>query len=152
MKPGSECTFKNLHGFLFVSILLLSACTRTPDEQRIRETIAQMQTAIAEGAPRDFMAHISDDFIGDRGTVDRNGLANLLRIEALRNEKEKVLLGPIDVTLQGERATATLTATFAGGSSGSVMPERASIYSITSSWRKEGSNWRCYNAQWEQKL
>ena len=96
--------------FLLAATLLV-ACSRTPDEQHIRETIAQMQEAVEQGAPRDFMAYVSADFIGNQGEVDRNGLANVLRVEVLRNERQTVLLGPIDVTLQGDRATAHVTAT-----------------------------------------
>jgi hypothetical protein len=137
---------------LFGLILLAAGCTRTPDEQRIRETITQMQRAVEEGAPRDFMAHVSTDFTGNQGTVDHDGLGNLLRIEVLRNEHQSVLLGPIDIELQGDRATAKVTATLTGRNTGSVVPERASIFAITSSWRKDGSSWHCYNAVWEQKL
>jgi hypothetical protein len=135
-----------------VAALLAAACTRTPDEQRIRETIAQMQKAVEDGAPRDFMRHVSTDFTGNQGTVDHAGLANVLRVEVLRSADQDVLLGPIEVELQGDRATANVTATLAGRGTGSVVPERASVFSIKSSWRKEGADWRCYNAVWEQKL
>ena len=129
----------------------LAACVRTPDEQKIRQTIATMQQAVEAGAPRDFIAHVSADFSGDRGSVDREGLHNLLRVQVLRNEHVNVLLGPIEVELQGERATAKLTATLTGRGA-STLPERLTVLSITSSWRRAGSAWECYNAQWEQKL
>lgn len=137
---------------LVMGLTLFAACARTPDEQRIRDTIAQMQNAVEEGAPRGFMAHVSTDFTGNDGTVDHDGLANALRIEVLRNERQSVLLGPIDLELHGDRATANMTATLSGRSTSSVMPERESIFSITSSWRREGSEWRCYDANWERKL
>lgn len=130
---------------------LLAACARTPDEQKIRQTIATMQQAIEAGAPRAFIDHVSTDFTGDRGSVDREGLHNLLRVQVLRNEHVNVLLGPIEIELQGERATAKLTATLTGRGA-TAIPERVSVFSITSSWRRAGSTWECYNAQWEQKL
>lgn len=130
---------------------LLAACHRTPDEQRIRESIAAMQKAIEGGQPREFMSYIARDFTGNDGTVDRDGLANILRVEVLRNEKAGVTLGPIDVELQGDRAIVHVTATLTG-SSGGLLPERGSIYAITSGWRKEAAEWRCYNASWQQKL
>jgi len=132
-------------------LLLLPGCARKPDEQRIREAIAAMQTAMEQGQPRDFMAHIAQDFVGNDGSVDREGLHNILRGVALQNQKLGVTLGPIGVEVSGDRATADLTATFTG-SSGGAIPERAAIYSIHSAWRKEGSDWRCYNGKWEQKL
>jgi ketosteroid isomerase-like protein len=132
-------------------LALLAACHRTPDEQRIRESIHAMQKAIEAGKPRDFMSYIAKDFTGNDGTVDRDGLANILRVEVLRNEKAGATLGPIDVDLQGDRAIVHVTATLTGGSGG-LLPEHGSIYAITSGWRREGSEWRCYNATWEQKL
>jgi hypothetical protein len=135
-----------------VAVLLASACARTPDDKRIRETIAQMQNAVEAGAPRDFMQSVSTDFTGNEGSVDHDGLANLVRIQALRSAHQGVLLGPIEVRLNGDRATADFTATLTGRSDGAIVPERASIFSITSSWRKQGADWRCYNAKWEQKL
>lgn len=136
---------------LLVLVSTLSVCARTPDEQKIRQTIAAMKQAMEDGAPRAFIDHVSTDFSGDRGSVDRNDLANILRVQVLRNERVNVLLGPIDVETQGDRATAKLTATLAGRGAG-AMPERVSVFSITSSWKRAGSGWECYNAQWEQKL
>ena len=132
-------------------LALLAACHRTPDEQRIRMSIEAMQQAIEAGQPRDFMSHVAKDFTGNEGTVDRDALMNILRVEVLRNQKAGVTLGPIDVDLQDDRATVHVTATLTGGSGG-LLPERGSIYAITSGWRREGSDWRCYNASWEQKL
>ena len=48
-------------------------------------------------------------------------------------------------------ATVHVTATLTGGSGG-LLPERGSIHSITSGWKREGSEWKCFNAKWEQKL
>ena len=133
------------------TLLALAACHRTPDEQRIREAITAMQHAAEANQPRDFMAYVTSDFTGNDGTVDRDGLLNILRVEVLRNDKASVALGQIDVDLQGDRATVHVTATLTGGSGG-LLPEHASVYAIISGWRREGREWRCYNAQWEQTL
>jgi len=132
-------------------LALVAACHRTPDEQRVRESIAAMQKAIEAGQPRDFMSYIAKDFTGNEGMVDRDGLANILRVEVLRNENAGVTLGPIDIDLQGDRAIVHVTATLTGGSGG-LLPARGSIYAITSGWRREGNDWKCYNASWQQKL
>lgn len=132
-------------------LALLVACHRTPDEQRIRESIAVMQRSVEAGQPHDFMSYVTKDFTGNAGALDRDGLMNILRVEVLRNEKAGVALGPIDVDLQGDRATVHVTATLTGGAGG-LLPDRASVYAITSGWRREGSDWRCYNAAWEQRL
>jgi len=136
---------------VFAAVLTLAGCARKPDEQRLRETIAAMQSAVEQSKPRDFIARVATDFTGNEGSVDRDGLGNILRVAALRNEKIGVTIGPIAVQLQGERATADLTATLTGGSGG-LLPERGAIYAIHSAWKKDGAEWRLYNATWEQKL
>lgn len=134
-----------------IALLALVGCHSTPDEQRIREAITTMQQAAEARNPRAFMAYVAEDFTGEDGQLDRNGLHNLLRAQVLRNDNIGVTLGPIDVELQGARATVHVSATLTGGSGG-LLPQRGSIYAITSGWRKEGGEWRCYNAAWEQKL
>ena len=136
---------------LLAFVALAGACARKPEEQRIREAVAAMQAAMEKANPRDFMVHVTPDFTGNEGSVDHDGLHNLLRAVVLRNEKIGVTLGPLDVELQGTRASVRVTATLTGGSGG-LLPERGAIYAIRSAWRKEGSDWRCYSAAWEQKL
>jgi hypothetical protein len=132
-------------------LTLIAACSRKPEEQRLRETIRAMQTALESGNPREFMTNVSPDFAGQDGSVDHDGLHNILRAEVLRNDKIGVTLGPIDVDIQGDRATTHVIATLTGGP-GSLLPERGAIYTITSGWKLQGGNWRCNNAQWVQQL
>jgi ketosteroid isomerase-like protein len=140
-----------LIALVLLLVCLLGACSRTPDEQRIRNAIAAMQQAVKAHQPRDFMTYVSADFAGEDGSVDREGLANILRVQVLRNDEVGVILGPVDIQMQGSRATVHVTATLTGGSGG-LLPEHGAIYTITSGWKKDGADWRCYNASWEQKL
>lgn len=110
-----------------------------------------MQHALESHDLHGFTAYVSSDFTGNEGTVDRDGLTNLLRLEVLRNDSIGVTLGPIDVELQGDRAVVNVTATLTGGP-GSLIPEHAAVYAIRSGWKRDGSDWRCFNATWEQKL
>lgn len=134
-----------------VFVLIFTACSHTPDEQRIRMDIDTMRQAIEERRPRDFMEFVAADFTGNDGTVDREGLHNILRGLALRNDAIGIVLSDITVQLQGTRATVKLVATFTG-SAGGPIPDHAAIYTITSGWKKQGSDWRCNNATWEQQL
>ena len=133
------------------ALLALAACSRTPDDQRIRDHIQAMQQAAVARNPRQFIEHVASDFSGNQGSVDRDGLHNLLRAIVLRNEKVGVTLGPIDVDVQGNRATASLLATLTGGQGG-LLPEHGAIYSIKSGWRRDGKDWICFAATWEEKL
>jgi len=136
---------------LIALILLLAGCSRTSDEQRIREAMAAMQQAMEARDPRAFMSRITEDFVGNEGEFDRNALGNLLRIEVLRDDRIGVTLGPIEIDMQGDRAKARVLATLTGGGGG-LLPEHGSVYTITSSWKRQGSEWRCYNATWKQDL
>lgn len=105
-----------------------------------------------EGRPRGFIDRIADDFTGEDGTLDRTSLHNLLRTQALANTHIGISLTSVDIELLGdERATVRTTVTLTGGN-GRWLPERGSIYRITSGWRKEGGDWHCINAQWERAL
>lgn len=135
-----------------LTLLALAGCRRTPDETLIMQEAAAMQAALQARQPRDFMEHVSADFIGNQGTVDREALHNLLRAQVLRNDKIGVLLGPTEVEVKGDRGTLKVTATFTGGSAGGLVPDQGSVYRIESSWKREGKNWRVYNATWKQTL
>jgi len=133
-----------------VLALFLAACSRTPDETRIREAIAAMETAVESRNPRDFMSHVAEDFAGQEAGFDRPALHNLLRAQFLRNEAIGVLIGPIEVAVQAPRATATMTVTLTGGAGG-LIPERGAIYEVETGWKQSGGEWVCISANWHQR-
>jgi hypothetical protein len=45
---------------------------------------------------------------------------------------------------------ATFTVTLSSG--GRLLPDRLGVYQVTSGWRKEGGDWRCYTASWERSI
>ena len=136
---------------VLLALSLLAGCARAPDEQRIREAIAAMQTAVAERAPQAFLRHVGVDFTGNQGDLDRDGIANLLRLQMLRHASINALIGPIDIAVSGDRATADFPLTLAGGS-GSLLPDSAGQYRLRTGWRRDGAAWRCYHARWERVL
>ncbi len=142
----------------FVRLLLfacclsvLAACARTPDEERIRAAMDAMQEALENGRPGDFMEHVAEDFTGAEGRADRESLHNLLRAQVLGNAHIGITRGPADIEISGDRATVRVTATVTGGNA-RWLPERGSVWAITSGWRKTGGTWHCFNAQWERSL
>lgn len=139
------------HGILLLLVLALGACARPSDEAQIRAAIGEMQQAIETGKPADFMRHIADDFTGDGGNIDKQGLHNFLRGQALTHTSIGITLVSTDVELQDDRATVKLTVTMTGGS-GRWLPERGSVQQIESGWRRQGGDWLCVNAQWQRSL
>lgn len=129
-------------------MLALSACSRAPAEQRLRETIAQMEEAIESGRANEFIKGVSTEFSGNGGQYDRRQLHATLRAITLRHRDIKVLGGPLDITMHGEeRATVKLSALVTGGSGG-LLPDSGRRVSIDSGWRQEDGEWRCISATW----
>jgi len=131
-----------------VLLLLATACSRAPEEQRLREVIAAMQAAAEAREPAAVVEHISDDFSGSGG-LDREQLRRMLQIQMLRNQAIGVTLGPADVLVDGDRATARFVALTTGGQGG-WLPDSARAYRIVSEWRLEDDDWRLLRADWEQ--
>jgi hypothetical protein len=129
--------------------IAFAACSRPPDEEVLRARIAAMATALEERQAGRFMSGVADDFTGQRGQLDRRQLGALVRVETLRHQSLGISLGPMEVTMHGERATVRFKV-FARGGSGSFIPQQAGVYQVESGWRKGGDDWVVYSAQWER--
>ena len=139
-------------GALLVTMMMVvGGCSRSSDEQQLRDAIQTMQQAIEERHPSDFMDFVADDFTASDNGMDRRQLHDLLRLQVLRNERIGVSLVTRELSINGRRATVTLTATLTG-SSGGWLPERGSIYSVTSGWRKDDGDWKLIQANWQRSL
>src|SRR3546814_13690899 len=83
---------------------LPAACSRTPPEQRLRESVVAMQAAIEARQISDVRELLADDFIGPGG-MDRSGAARLAQLSFMRHRDIGVaIVGPLDLSLQDERA------------------------------------------------
>lgn len=137
--------------WVFLLLLVcLGGCSRTPPEDRLRESIAQMQAALEARSASDFVAGIADDFAGESG-LDRQGAGNYVRMQALRNARIGVTLGPLDIDLHGERATVKFSAMLTGGSGG-LLPDSARPWAVTTGWRDGPEGWQLISASWEPML
>jgi hypothetical protein len=130
--------------------LALAGCDSTPPEEKLRATIAKMQTDGEQHRVSDVMASVAEDF-GGGGGMDRQGLSRMLTMISLQNRNLGVTIGPMDVEVLGERATAKFTLGASGGSGG-FMPDRAQIYEVTTGWRLEDGEWKLISANWKEKL
>lgn len=129
--------------------LTLAACARPPDEVRIRDAIEAMQKAAEARNAGGVTDYIGDDFTGQAGEVNREGFARILKLEFLRKDGISVALGPISVDIDGDRAIAKFEMTL-GDSTQRWLPSGTETYAVVSGWRREGSQWICYNASWSQ--
>ena len=128
--------------------LLGVACSRTPDNEAIRAAITAGAQAAAEHRGSELLDLASEDFIGN-DELDRKQLANLVRAQLLGAGAIGVRIGAIDVDVQGDRAVARFEARVTD-SSGRWIADRAARLHFETGWRREGRQWRCYNAKWAQ--
>jgi hypothetical protein len=128
--------------------LLGVACSRTPDNEAIRAAITAGAQAAAEHRGSELLDLASEDFIGN-DELDRKQLANLVRAQLLGAGAIGVRIGAIDVDVQGDRAIARFEARVTD-SSGRWIADRAATLHFETGWRREGRQWRCYNAKWAQ--
>lgn len=133
---------------LALLVALAAGCARAPAEQRLRDTIAAMESAIESNQVNDFLGGVSTEFTGNGGEYDRRSLHALLRAMALRHQRVSLVLGPLDITLhEGGRATVRVDV-IATGSAGGLLPETGRRFRIDSGWREEDGDWRCISATW----
>lgn len=130
-------------------LFVASGCRHEPPEQALRTTIVSMQAAAEARDIDELFEPIAEDFAGSEG-MDRQAFRRYVTLVSMRNQKIGVRLGPIDVALFGDRATAKFTAAVSGGAG--WLPEQAEIYQVETGWRLEGGEWRLISAQWKPAM
>jgi hypothetical protein len=129
----------------------LAGCDSTPPEQKLRDTITRMQTDGEQHRVSDVMDSVAEDF-GGGGGMDRAALHRMLLGISMQNQQLGVTIGPVDVEVIGERATAKFTLGASGAAAGRFLPDRAQVYDVTTGWRLEDGEWKLISADWKDKL
>lgn len=128
--------------------LALAGCAGDSPEARLKATIEAMEAAVENKQPREFVAHVSEDFRGERGGLDRQALRGALAAQLLGADTVEVVLGAPDIVLHpGDRATVKVSAIVVGGR---YLPERGETLQIVSGWKLVDGEWYCYTAEWER--
>jgi len=135
--------------FALALALVLPACKHAPPEQALRETIAKMQAAGEKGDVDTLFDSVAEDFSGSEG-MDRTNFRRYLTFMRMRQKEVGATLGPIDVKLFDNRATAAFTLAVTGGEG--VLPTQGQVYDVETGWRMEGSDWKLISAKWKEKL
>ena len=138
-----------LAAFLLGLLLLLPACKHTPPEQALRETIAKMQEAGEKGDVKALFEPIAEDFSGSEG-MDRTSFRRYVTLMRMRQKDVGATIGPMDIKLFGDRATANFTLGITGGNG--LLPDQAQAYEVETGWRLEGDDWKLISAKWKPKL
>ena len=138
-----------LAAFALLAAMAFTGCKREPPEEALRNTVAAMEAAAEKGDADALFDHIAEDFGGNEG-MDREAFRRYVMVMGLRRETVGVQLGPLDVQLFGDRASAKFTAALTGGPG--WLPNRAQVYDVTTGWRLQDGEWMLISATWKPQL
>lgn len=126
------------------------ACARTPPEQALRDTIAQLQRDIGARDADAVTSVLAEDFVGNEG-MDRRGARQLAAGTFLRYREVGAKLGPLQVEMRGDlHATVRFTAAISGGAG--LVPQEGQVYQVATGWRLVDGDWMLTSADWTPAL
>ncbi len=144
MRPGRVSLLLTL-----LLLAALAACDKPLTvEQRVIAAIRDMEATIEAGERRRFMAHIAEDFTGQREAMTREQVRAMVLFQLNRHKNLQVQLFPIRVTETGaDSASATFTALVTGGPN--WIPENGQLFEFDTSWTLVDSEWLLHSANWK---
>ena len=138
---------------LMIPVLLLSACSKETEEDKVKKVITSVQQAAEEKKITAVLEHISKTY-RDPQDNDYNGIKGLLAFYFFRHQKVKVYMPNIDIVVTGPTAKAIfqaiLTGRGSGEAAGGILPEALGAYNFDVLLKKEDGQWKVTSAKWER--
>jgi len=126
------------------------ACGRSAPEQRLRETMGELQASIETKDAAALEEVLAEDFIGP-GALDRTGARRMAQLMFLRHGAVGANVGPVAIEMKPGHATARFNVALTG-SSGQLLPDAARLYDVTTGWREVDGEWRMTSVEWVGRL
>lgn len=137
-------------GLILTALLLAGslACSKPLTlEQQIIGVIREMETRIENGERRPFMNHVSEDFSGQDGLLNRDELQRFVILQLNKHQRLHAQLMPIHVSETGENsASASFRALITGGPN--WIPDSGQVYDFETQWIRQGDEWKLLSASW----
>lgn len=130
---------------ILIPLLLLGACSKTPDEQLIRSAIDEMESAVQQHQTKPVLKHLAQDFVGPEGMTVRH-VRQLMAAHYLGNRNINVVLAGMRIQIMDNDASVIFNAAVTGGAG--MLPERLQYYDVKTTWRKLDGDWRIIRADW----
>ena len=142
--------FMSKHGIilsLLVALtLLISACSRPPDEKQIHEAITEMRDGIEQRQRKAVLKYLAADFKAQQSKSAKD-INRLMLFYFRQNRNITVYLSNEAIKVVGTRAEVTLTALLTGAEN--LLPQRASSYAVQMRWNKLDGEWLLSRINWE---
>ena len=140
--------------FLAALLVLVAACHKDTEEDKIRKVITAVQKSAEEKKIMSVLAHVSKTYQDQQGN-DYDGIKGLLAFYFFRHRKVSVYIPDIDVAVTGPAAKASFQAILTGAGTGDaaapgILPDTLGAYNFDVHFRKEEAEWRIVSAAWER--
>jgi hypothetical protein len=135
---------------LALAFAFVAGCGRSEPEREIRATIVRMAESVEKRDPAVFLDAVAEDFSRESGAFGKQDAKRTLLAAYLRNEKINVSAVVTEVRVEGDRALAKVRVIATGGAG--LLPERGQTWDFDSAWRREGGQWKVFNAEWREGL
>jgi ketosteroid isomerase-like protein len=133
---------------LALALALGAGCGRSDPEREIRATVARMAQSVEKRDPAAFLDAVAEDFSRESGAFGKQDVKRTLLGAYLRNEKIVVSAVVTDVRIEGDRASAKVRVIATGGAG--LLPERGQTWDFDSAWKRDGGQWKVFNAEWRE--
>lgn len=135
---------------MLLVVFCLTACSNSPSEQLLRETIDAMHKA---GEARDvgaLMEHVADDFSGQSASMDRRALGAFLLAMRLRTQSLSITRTQTQINMNNLSADAEITFLVTDGRG--LLPTQGQVVRAQTKWRFESGEWLLTTANWREGL
>ncbi len=144
--------------FLWTCLLILSvyhlSCSRTTDEDRIRDEIRKIEKSVEDKKIAQTLKYISRGYRDPQG-YDYDGIKGLLLMYFYRHQRISVYITGLEISSTGDSAVATFEAVLSGAkdiqSPSDILPEAMGIYGFEVGFKKEEGVWKITSAKWERR-
>ncbi|MFV1997674.1 MAG: hypothetical protein ACC641_06650 [Acidiferrobacterales bacterium] len=138
-----------MKALLLIATLALVACDKTPDEEKIRGALNEIEIAVQNRQTRPVLKHLSKNFTGPEGMTVRQ-IRQLMAAHYFRNKNIQVVIAGLSIKITGIDADVRFNAATTGGTG--LLPERLQYYDVETTWQKIDNDWRIVRADWTPVL
>ena len=132
--------------FLVIVALLATACTRTSDEDLIKQNLDQAIEAIKARQPKAVVEHLAKDFVGQE-QMSTEDVRRFMIAQFFRNRNINIVTTALKVSVDnGQQAQANFRVFVTGGMD--WLPERLDYYQVETDWIKQDGDWLIRSARW----